>query len=112
MNELMVKIAEMVANEYSRAAGIYGLYNNSDHESFAVILEEFQEASENMTYSGQAIDIFWGHVKKDADSSLKLEALGLLYQNAMLAACELVQVAAMAKKAEVTLKQKEGIYDQ
>ena len=44
MEKLIQEANELVEREYGRAGDRYGLTNHSDHESYAIILEELQEA--------------------------------------------------------------------
>ncbi len=67
----------------------------SRHEAYAVILEEFQEALDDMETVDDAISCFWACVKKDEKSTGEIEAIGAA---ALHAAMELIQVAAMARK--------------
>jgi len=41
-------IKQLVDNEYNRASEKYGKEFNSSHEAYAVILEEIEEAHENI----------------------------------------------------------------
>lgn len=74
---LVNPIIEAIREEFFRAAAKHGLYNNSYHESYAVILEE--------------VDELWDEIKKKKhdDDRIKEEA---------------VQIAAMCIKLIVSAK--------
>lgn len=103
MNELIDEARQLVEAEYGRAGAKFGLTNNSDHESCAVLLEEREEAQEQIDRLDKSLASFWKMVKGDIDDDEKLHALKYLEIEALYAACELLQVAAMAKKAAITV---------
>lgn len=103
MEQLVKEIAESVEREYGRAAAKFGCLNNSDHESYAVIKEELEEAQEEFEYASRHFTCFWDMVKLNGDDKVKLCTLKRLQHCAELAAAEMVQVAAMAKKAAITV---------
>ena len=107
MRELYQAIQEEVTKEQNRAKEIYGEINHSDHESYAVILEEFDEADRERRMFALDLEAFWMHCKTDhgdVSPNDKREILATLSERAIRAACEWVQVAAMCKKATVTLE--------
>lgn len=107
MDELIDGVALLVDKEYERASGIFGPINNSDHESAAIILEEYEEAVEEQMNALEQLQDFWKLTKvKDASDVEKLYALGKLGLNAILAASEFIQVAAMAFKASKTIEKR------
>ena len=106
MRELYRAIKEEAEAERDRAKEIYGEVNHSDHESYAVILEEFDEADRERRMFALDLEAFWMHCKTDHDDNNpkdKREVLATLFERAIRASCEWVQVAAMCKKASVTL---------
>ena len=80
---------------------MFGAANNSHHESYAVILEEYQEAQEEeSTFLSQLIN-FWQCVKQNrADAAFVW--LELMQCSAEKIAAEWIQVAAMCHKAKKT----------
>lgn len=106
MKHLIGLVKNVITTEYSVAALEHGRVNNSDHESFGIMLEEAQEASQEVGLVTTALENFWNKVKMDSDDSLKLEDLKSLECHAMLAACEFIQVAAMARKATLTIRER------
>lgn len=103
MDKLIEEVKQLVEAEYGRSSARYGLTHNSDHEAFAVLLEEFQEAEDEVRFCGSAIERLWKRIKDDSHNDLKMESLALIKTKALLGACELIQVAAMAKKASITI---------
>lgn len=107
MTELIKTVTTVVGEEYVRAAAKFGPTNNSDHESYGIILEELEEASDEMNRCFSALERVWHIVKhRHGIDSEKLKSLNLVYQNAILGACELIQVAAMAYKAQKTIEER------
>ncbi len=106
MRELYRAIKEEVTAEQERAREIYGEINHSDHESYAVILEEFDEADRERRMFALDLEAFWMRCKtghNDENSKDKKVVLATLSERAVRAACEWVQVAAMCQKATMTL---------
>lgn len=103
MQKLIEEVKELVEREYGRAGAKFGLTNNSDHESYAVLQEELEEAQDEMVFLEQALKKFWFTVRQDQVDDTKLWRLKDVQKRALLAACECIQVAAMAKKASITV---------
>ena len=106
MNELLAEIREVIGWEYSRAVATYGAMNNSDHESYAVILEELQEAKEQYDALEDSFAYFWKLTKTNAEPQFKLSTLNVMREAAEWLAAEAVQVAAMIYKSQITLQEK------
>lgn len=109
MEKLIEEVKECVECEYDRAGAKFGFVNHSDHESYAIILEEFQEAETEVALVNTHLSQFWDAVKLNDDDQSKFdkfERLMKIERNAVLGACELIQVAAMAKKAAMTICQR------
>lgn len=111
MDKLITEVVECVEREYGRAGAKFGLTNHSDHESYAVLLEEFQEASVEMKTVERQLDLFWGHTKCNNRDVDKFRLLTQMERNAIFGACELIQVAAMAKKAAMTVADRGAIVE-
>lgn len=103
MNKLIAEVTELVEREYGRAGAKFGLTNHSDHESYAIILEELQEAEQELAHFKKALSDFWLFVKEDYVVHDRLAECSEMQRRALLGACELIQVAAMAKKAAMTV---------
>lgn len=103
MTKLMFEVNDLIEREYGRAGAHFGLTNHSDHESYAIILEEIQEAKADIESFDMQMAMFWEQVKSNDDDHSKYACLIRMQSKALLGACELIQVAAMAKKAALTV---------
>ena len=106
--EILIKsVQTIMEEEYHRAAQKFGSVNNSDHESFAVLLEELQEALDEVKNTHGSIDQFWQMVKsREARDQDKQNVLTAVENSAIFAACEFIQVSAMAHKAKQTIQER------
>lgn len=98
MQELIDKVQELVAFELERANTIHPPKFNSMHEAYAVILEEIEEAEEAFEAVGWDKDLAWDSIKHDEDPNGLLKAME---KAARAVAAEMIQVAAMCRKARV-----------
>lgn len=98
MEKLVKEVTGLVSEEYKRAASMYGGAANTPHEGYALIKEEEEEAEEQMSAVSQNIASLWKAVKEDY-LPIQRHHLGEIKREAILGACELIQVAAMADKA-------------
>ena len=103
MEKLIAEVTDLVEREYGRAGAKFGLTNHSDHESYAIILEELEEAKADVESFELQMEGFWQQVKNNADDNEKYACLLRMYHRALFGACEMIQVAAMAKKAALTV---------
>lgn len=103
MNKLIAEVTELIEREYGRAGAKFGLTNHSDHESYAVLLEELEEAKVEVGTLERQVALFWGMTKCNDPDTRKFQLLLQMHKNALYGACELIQVAAMAKKAAMTV---------
>lgn len=106
MVDLIKTVNTVVGEEYGRAAAKFGPTNNSDHESFGILLEEYEEARYEDVAFSKAADNFWNLIKENADDSEKMDELNSMFHSAIYAACEWIQVAAMAYKAQKTIEER------
>ena len=98
MDELIKAVETLMHEEYERAAVKSGERFNSSHEAYAVILEELQEAKKEFKYIKEFVGWYWYNIKENNAESHG-NALKALEETAIKAACECIQVAAMAYKA-------------
>lgn len=100
LREEMHKAAE---NELSRANANFPLFN-SPHEGYAVILEEYEEAQEALEQVKSSLDVLWEKIKgNDVTYFLVDKTMAMtIYEDAINAACEMAQVAAMLLKYEMS----------
>lgn len=103
MDKLIEDVKNLVKEEYERASAKFGATNNSDHESYAVLLEEMEETEVEVQFVRAQLDSFWDLTKNDDDDTSKYSRLLEMERRAVLAACEIIQVAAMAHKAAATV---------
>lgn len=104
MERLIAEVIECIDSEYGRASEKFGSTNNSDHESYAIILEEVEEAQQELSYLKGDLSALWSSVKMNSSDEHKLNECSAVERTALLAACEFIQVAAMAKKAAITIR--------
>ena len=111
MKKLIDEVTQLVEAEYGRASIKFGCINNSDHESYAIIKEEADEARDELNAVDDLLKYFWNQVKGNSPDPEKLKICQKLQSCALLAACELIQVAATAKKACITIGNRNIILD-
>ncbi len=97
-NVIRDEITELVDKELDAANKKFGL-NHSDHESYAVLHEEVDEAREALALVEYQERIVWNAVKSNADSVIMCKLYEKVYDAAVNLAVEAAQVAAMARKA-------------
>lgn len=93
----MADAKRLVQHEPDMASEINGNKFHSPHEAYAVILEEDNELYDEFCEIERNLDGYWESVKKDAEDKGKLLEIE---KHAMMATCEAIQVAAMARKAQ------------
>ena len=98
MKELKNAVRKLVAEEYLRASERYGGRFSSPHEAYAVILEEEEEARDEIAEMKLWMRKLWDAVKHNYGTRQD-EILELIEEYALSGACECIQVAAMAQKA-------------
>lgn len=94
MTELS-EIQKLVNKELKEANKKYPLFH-SDHEAYAVILEELEETEENIEAMRYCSAAMWCGIKRNKSVKNNVEALKKL---ALETAAEAIQVAAMCDKA-------------
>lgn len=91
------KISEAITLEIVNAVKLHGAEYNSNHEAYAVLLEEVEEAETNMKDILELNKELWEDVKADNDTEIKADARRISFY-AYYLAMEAVQVAAVCKK--------------
>ena len=94
MNAVETHIRNLVEIELAAANERFPQFR-SQHEGYAVILEEFDEAKEQLEAAELFLDHMWDNVRHDSPARLSAESLMMFSINA---ACEAIQVAAMCRK--------------
>lgn len=109
MNELRKEVEAAAMAELNRANAKFPLFN-STHEGYAVILEEAEEAQEAMENVKTSLAVLWDRVKGiEAACFLDEDTTPTaIFHQAIDAACEMVQTAAMFLKYEMSLETKAG----
>lgn len=97
MRELKKKVKNLIDEEFIRANEKYPLFA-SEHEAAAVLLEELEEVEEAIKVIRYGYDDFWECVKEDKFDKMA-DFLESVYKWSQLAACECIQVGAMAEKS-------------
>ena len=106
MEELIKSVVCAEFEEYGRASAKFGAVNNSDHESYAVLREEADEAVNSMEDVDTLTDVFFEMVKNNEEDKVKLDMLNVIKHRAEEAAAESIQAAAMARKAIETIQRR------
>ena len=106
MKELIKSVVCAECEEYGRASAKFGAVHNSDHESYAVLREEVDEAIDVLEDADNFTEAFFEMVKKNEEDKMKLDILNLIKHRAEEAAAESIQVAAMARKAVETIERR------
>lgn len=97
MTKLRKAVDQLVQSELDLASAQHGKRFHSAHEAYAVILEEYQEAKEQLLATERVLDIFWKCCRNDKCD--EIQSVEAVWWESMLAACECIQIAAMAQKA-------------
>ena len=106
MEELIKQVINLECEEYGRASVKFGAVNNLDHESYAVLREEADEAVDAMEDVDNLTDVFFEMVKNNEEDKVKLDILNGIKHRAEEAAAESIQAAAMARKAIETIQRR------
>ena len=106
MEELIKSVVCAEFEEYGRASAKFGAVNNSDHESYAVLREEADEAVDVLEEVDNLTDAFFEMVKNNEEDKVKLDTLNVIKNRAEEAAAESIQAAAMARKAIETIQRR------
>lgn len=95
----MENVAQLVLDEYEMAKKDHGKKFSSMHEGYAILLEEVEEAKEQMdsVMCDAHLGYMWESVKHD-DIDAAADAAHIIRTRAACLACEAIQVAAMATK--------------
>ena len=106
MEELIKSVVCAECEEYGRASVRFGTVNNSDHESYAILREEVDEAIDALAEADDLTDGFFELVKKNEEDKTKIGLLNVIKHRAEEAAAESIQAAAMARKAIETIQRR------
>ena len=106
MEELIKSVVCAECEEYGRASVRFGTVNNSDHESYAILREEVDEAIDALAEVDDLTDGFFELIKKNEEDKTKIGLLNVIKHRAEEAAAESIQAAAMARKAIETIQRR------
>ena len=95
--ETEAKIKEAIKLEYENAVINYGTKYHTLHEAYAVLLEEVEEAHQDMTFIYDHLKTAWEEIKADNELAA-LEEIRMIWLLVRELAKEAVQVAAVAQK--------------
>lgn len=110
MAALLADLDAVTAAELSRADKKHSRKHNSPHEAYAVILEEFLEAREDIETLSQMMDGLVTWMRADADRGF-IAGTVRVKEAALHAAAELVQVVAMCQKTARGFAVDSGVND-
>jgi hypothetical protein len=96
MKELLSSAEKLADEELKRSYKKFSVFNSS-HEGYAVIAEEVEEHEDDTQYIRTDKNTLWDAVKKN-DKKLSAAVIFALKRDAIHAAAEAIQVAAMAQK--------------
>lgn len=104
MNALMAEVNGAIESELNRAQVNFGETYHSLHEGYGVLAEELWEAEEEHDHVDYIRRLILRALPAE-DNELILQHMTDIASRATLAACEYIQVAAVAKKMILTLNE-------
>lgn len=99
MEDLINKIRTAMFEEHERMCAKYGDTYHTSHEAYAVTLEEYEEVTELLAWMKVHLEKMWDGIKQDYPPHEMAHHMSKMYQFAIRAAAECVQVAACCHKA-------------
>lgn len=102
MNKVIDKLPALVAEELEAANAVHSFFHSA-HEGYAVLLEEVEEAKAELARVEDDMVSIWAGVRHDDPDRVYTWAQ-YLGNTAMMLAAEAIQVAAMARKMQDSLK--------
>lgn len=109
MSELRDAVSRVLDEEISRIKARYGETYASIHEAYGVLSEELHEARQEVKGLRAYVKDLLSDLPFEDRDDLRCD-LNEAYWHALNGACELIQVAAVCRKAMDTLK-KQGVVD-
>lgn len=96
-NVVKREVYKLIDEELAAANERFPLFG-SNHEAFAVILEEAEETKEEAQNLEILVNNFWIGVRENHEPEAAHEELTAIYRTALDLAVEAIQTAAMARK--------------
>lgn len=97
MDAIRPDVERLVKKELKSANEKFGMFH-SQHEGYAIILEEFEEVKDDLNALEMDLNYLWYCIKNDIVDEYFYENLKTIKTNAIALAVEAIQVAAMAQK--------------
>ena len=97
-----------VAAETENAKKNWGPGYHSEHEAWAVLKEEVEEAAEEHKTIEDCLTALWNAIRKGGQQERQKNSLAYIFQHAQDLATEAVQIAAVARKYLDTLEGTNG----
>lgn len=97
MDAIRSDVERLAKKELKSANNKFGMFH-SQHEGYAIILEEFEEAHDDLIDLELEIKRLWNYVKCDISGEELYRNLVAIKIKAVSLAVEAIQVAAMAQK--------------
>lgn len=97
-------VNELIQAEYKNACTQFGDKYNSLHEGYAVLLEEVEEAEDELARIKTDVSFFWANIKCCGEQNIKFY-LDVLPKHTQQAMKELAQVGAVLMKIENTISE-------
>lgn len=94
-------IEQAIENEYKKMCSTYGAKYNTEHEGYAVLKEEIEEAEEEIKIINDFFSRLWINIKRNEHFVCELKGIK---GRAQLLACEAFQVSAVCQKFLDTLQ--------
>lgn len=101
VEEATKSIEQAICHELRNIVKKYGPTYASEHEGYAVLLEEVEEACEAANYMQDALKRLWTSIRQNEFSNFELSQI---YNYAIGLAEEAVQVAAVCERFMETVK--------
>ena len=96
MEDLINNIRTAMFEEHERMCAKYGDTYHTSHEAYAVTMEEYEEARDELNIINASLKGLWSLIKEDCSIADQVEGI---MAHALRAAAECVQVAACCHKA-------------
>lgn len=108
MKELLEEVKQIEISELARANEKFPLFA-SNHEAYAVILEEFEETEEELHRAKISLEVVWNLIKDDLPTNVLEERFKTGRKTMLLCACEAIQTAAMFEKAICSMEDRKHV---